>query len=139
MTEVTIANGGPKKDSVHVPHFLPSACSTRDGVSEGSSEGSSSCSSSSSTASDESCCSVQSNDQLSSNFLPAKNRTEKRSFKRRHSKVEQQQQPPQSHGRFRAPITVATGVMPTLQELMKGKQELGVGAFGVTAAVTGRV
>ncbi|KAI4892569.1 hypothetical protein NFI96_024735 [Prochilodus magdalenae] len=148
VTEVTIANGGPKKDSVHVPHFLPSACSTRDGVSEGSSEGSSSCSSSSSTASDESCCSVQSNDQLSSNFLPAKNRTEKRSFKRRHSKIEQQQQqqqqPPQSHGRFRAgllhtPITVATGVMPTLQELMKGKQELGVGAFGVTAAVTGRV
>lgn len=57
---------------------------------------------------------------------------------------QQQQQQPQSRGQFGAgflhtPIPVATGVMPTLQELMKGKQELGVGAFGVTTAVTGRV
>ncbi|XP_036437461.1 SUN domain-containing ossification factor isoform X3 [Colossoma macropomum] len=160
VAEEMIANGGPKNDSVSVPHFLPSTCdgntstcSSRDGVSEGSSEGSSSTSSSSSssssTASDESCCSVQCNGQLSSSVPPAKNREEKRSFKRRRSKIGEQQQqkqqlPPQPHRRYGAgllhtPIPVATGVMPTLQELMKGKQELGVGAFGVTAAVTGRV
>lgn len=54
-----------------------------------------------------------------------------------------QQQQPQSHGRYGAgllhtPIPVATCVMPTLQQLMKGKQELGMGTFGVTA-VTGHV
>ncbi|XP_072538489.1 SUN domain-containing ossification factor isoform X3 [Salminus brasiliensis] len=163
VAEVTVTNGGPKSDSLLIPHFLPSACdddasacSSRDGVSEGNSEGSSSSSSSSSssTASDESCCSIQCNGQLSSSFPPPKNRTEKRSFKRRRSKFgeqlqqlqkpQQPQQRPPPHGRFgagllHATIPVATGVMPTLQELMKGKQELGVGAFGMTAAVTGRV
>lgn len=162
VAEVTVANGGPKSDNLHMPHFLPStcddeasACSSRDAVSEGSSEGSSS-SSSSSTASDEYCCSTQCNGQLSSSYPQAKNRAEKRSFKRRRSKIGEQlqqqqqlqqlqkQQRPQSHGRFgvgllHAPIPVTSSVLPTLQELMKGKQELGVGAFGMTTAVTGRV
>lgn len=54
-----------------------------------------------------------------------------------------QQQQPQSHGSYgtgllHTPIPVATCVMPTLEQLMKGKQELGIGTFGVTA-VTGHV
>ncbi|XP_066532628.1 SUN domain-containing ossification factor isoform X2 [Hoplias malabaricus] len=161
VAEVMVANGGPKSTNIHMPLFLPSICDgdastclSRDVMSEGSSEGSSSSSSSSSsTASDESCCSVQWNDQLSSDIPPSKNRTEKRSIKRHHSKAAEQQpkqqqrqrqKQSQPHGQFgtgllRTSIPVTTGVMPTLQELMKGKQELGVGAFGVTAAVTGRV
>uniref|UniRef100_A0A4W4FKD2 SUN domain containing ossification factor n=1 Tax=Electrophorus electricus TaxID=8005 RepID=A0A4W4FKD2_ELEEL len=135
---VTVTKGGLKSNGLHADHFLPSArdrnvsaCSSRGGMSEGGSEGSSSSSSSStsSTASDESCCSASSaagHESVGSQPLqPTTNRTEKRSLKRRRSKMtEQGPGPPQPHGR-------------SLQ-LMKGKQDLGVGTFGV-AAVTGRV
>lgn len=158
---VTAANGSAESETVSVPEFLPtscdgdaSTCSSRDGVADGSSEGSSSpssssCSSSSSTAWDEPSSSILSVNGhcvgLNNGQLPmAKSKTEKRSFKRRRSKMaDQQQQPPQSRGRYGAgllhtPIPVATCVMPALQQLMKGKQELGMGTFGVTA-VTGHV
>ncbi|XP_034169297.2 SUN domain-containing ossification factor isoform X1 [Pangasianodon hypophthalmus] len=151
---VTVANCSPERESVSMPQFLPttcdgdaSTCSSRGVVAEGSSEGSSS-SSSSSTASDESSSSIPSVNGhcvgLNNGQLPmAKSKTEKRSFKRRRSKMADQQQQPQSHGRYGAgllhtPLPVATCVMPTLQQLMKGKQELGMGTFGVTA-VTGHV
>ncbi|XP_058234702.1 SUN domain-containing ossification factor isoform X3 [Hemibagrus wyckioides] len=163
---VTPANCSPESESVNVPQFLPSncgdaatsTCSSREGVAERSSEGSSSSSSSSSSASSSSSSSTASDDS-SSSIIPsinghcvglkneplptAKSKTEKRSFKRRRSKMADQQQQPQSHGRYGAgllhtPIPVATCVMPTLQQLMKGKQELGMGTFGVTA-VTGHV
>ncbi|XP_026881799.2 SUN domain-containing ossification factor isoform X1 [Electrophorus electricus] len=153
---VTVTKGGLKSNGLHADHFLPSArdrnvsaCSSRGGMSEGGSEGSSSSSSSStsSTASDESCCSASSaagHESVGSQPLqPTTNRTEKRSLKRRRSKMtEQGPGPPQPHGRcrmglLRSPIPVTTAVMPALQ-LMKGKQDLGVGTFGV-AAVTGRV
>lgn len=151
---VTAANGSAESETVSVPQFLPtscdgdaSTCSSRDGVAEGSSEGSSSSSSSSSsTAWDEPSSSILSVNGhcvgLNNGQLPmAKSKTEKRSFKRRRSKMADQQ--PQSRGRYgagllRAPIPVATCVMPALQQLMKGKQELGMGTFGVTA-VTGHV
>lgn len=152
---VTAADCGPESQTVSVPQFLPmtsdgdaSTCSSREGVAEGSSEGSSSSSSSSSssTAWDEPSSSVLSINGhcvgLNNGQLPiTKSKTEKRSFKRRRSKLADQQ--PQSHGHYRAgllhtPIPVATCVMPTLQQLMKGKQELGMGTFGVTA-VTGHV
>ncbi|KAM9435743.1 SUN domain-containing ossification factor isoform 3-T4 [Clarias gariepinus] len=155
---MTVANYSPERESASVPQFLPSTCdgdgstwSSREAVAEGGSEGSSSSSSfssSSSTASDESSSSIPpvnghcvglNNGQLSS----ANNKTEKRSFKRRRSKVAEQQQQPQSHGHYGAgllhgPIPMATCVMPTLQQLIRGKQELGMGTFGVTA-VTGHV
>lgn len=149
----TGANCSPESESVSVPQFLPatcdgdeSTCSSREGVAEGSSEGSSSSSSSSSTALDEPSSSILSvnghcvgldNGQLAM----AKSKTEKRSFKRRRSKLVDRQ--PQSRASYGAellhtPIPVAPCVMPTLQQLMKGKQELGMGTFGVTA-VTGHV
>lgn len=156
---VTSASCSPDRESVSVPQFLPttcdtSNCSSREGVAEGSAEGSSfsasssSSSSSSSTASDEPGSNIISVNGhcvgLNNGQLPmAKSKIEKRSFKRRRSKVADQQPQPQSHGHYGAgllhtPIPVPTCVMPTLQQLMKGKQELGMGTFGVTA-VTGHV
>ncbi|KAK3516607.1 hypothetical protein QTP70_021944 [Hemibagrus guttatus] len=156
---VTAANCSPETENVSVPQFLPSTCdaatstcSIREAVVEGSFEGSSfsspSSSSSSSTASDDSSSSIPSVNGhcvgLKNEPLPmVKSKTEKRSFKRRRSKMADQQQQPQSHGRYGAgllhtPIPVATCVMPTLQHLMKRNQELGMGTFGVTA-VTGHV
>ncbi|XP_046692439.1 SUN domain-containing ossification factor isoform X2 [Silurus meridionalis] len=149
-----LSNCSLEGKSVSAPQFLPSpgegdasTCSSRERVAEsGPKGGSSSSSSSSSTASDESSSSIPSVNGhcvgLNHEQLPlAKSKTEKRSFKRRRSKVAEQQT--QSHGRYGAgllhtPIPVATCVMPTLQQLMKGKQELGMGTFGVTA-VTGHV
>ncbi|KAF4070885.1 hypothetical protein AMELA_G00278570 [Ameiurus melas] len=150
---LTVANCSPDGESVCVPQFLPTACdrdtptwSSREGVAEGSSEGSSS-SSSSSTVSDESSSSIPPVNGhcvgLNEGQLPmTKSKTEKRSLKRRRSKMADQQQQPQSRGHYgagllHAPIPV-TCVMPTLQQLMKRKQELGMGTFGVTA-VTGHV
>lgn len=154
---VTATNCSSETEHVSVPQFLPSTCdpaastcSSIEVVAGNSSEGSSSSSSSSSssTASDDSSSSIPSvNGQcvgLNNGQIPmTKRKTEKRSFKRRRSKTADQQQPPQSRGRCGAgllhtPIPVATCVMPTLQQLMKGKQELGMGTFGVTA-VTGHV
>ncbi|XP_060773555.1 SUN domain-containing ossification factor isoform X4 [Neoarius graeffei] len=150
---VTVASCRPESEGVGVPQLLPttcngdaSTCTSREGVAAGRCEGPSSCSSS--TASDESSSSIPSvNDHcvgLNKGQLPmAKSKTEKRAFKRRRSKMADQQQQPQSQKRYGAgllhtPIPVATCVMPTLQQLMKGKQELGMGTFGVTA-VTGHV
>ncbi|TSK58137.1 SUN domain-containing ossification factor [Bagarius yarrelli] len=151
----TVADCSPDSEAVSAPQFLPSTCdnaaaptcSPRESMAEVGSESSSS-SSSSSTASDESSSSAPSvNDHgvsLNNGRLPmAKSKAEKRSFKRRRSKIADQPQQPQSHGHYGAgllhtPIPVATCVMPTLQQLMKGKQELGMGTFGVTA-VTGHV
>ncbi|XP_017311990.1 SUN domain-containing ossification factor isoform X3 [Ictalurus punctatus] len=151
---LTVANCSPDGESVSVPQFLLTACdrdaptcSSREGVAEGSSEGSSS-SSSSSTASDESNSSIPPVNGhcvgLNDGQLPmTKSKTEKRSLKRRRSKMADQQQQPQSRGHYgagllHAPVPVTTCVIPTLQQLMKRKQELGMGTFGVTA-VTGHV
>ncbi|XP_030627156.1 SUN domain-containing ossification factor isoform X2 [Chanos chanos] len=142
VSAATIANGAPRCNGVHVPRFLPSGegdtstCSSRDGVSEGSSEGSS-------TLSDESNCSPNSSanglchDQLP-DYPPPKTKTEKRSFRRRRSRLTEQQHGCCGGEVLHAPVPVSTGIMPTLEELMKRKQDLGVGTFGVTA-VTGRV
>lgn len=126
--------------------FLPSTCngyastcSSRDCVSEGSSE------SSASTLSEESFSSAPSmngHDPTLCNseppppptLSPAKSKIEKRSLKRRKSKNAEQQEARRVGEILSLPVTV----MPTLEELMKGKAELGVATFGRTA-VTGRV
>uniref|UniRef100_A0A9J8CEU3 SUN domain-containing ossification factor n=2 Tax=Cyprinus carpio TaxID=7962 RepID=A0A9J8CEU3_CYPCA len=127
-------------------HFLPSTCNgcvstclSRDCVSEGSSE------SSVSTLSEESFSCAPSmnghdpnlcNGEPPPPFPPAKSKMEKRSLKRRKSKNAEQQEAPRVGEILHTPLPVT--VMPTLEELMKGKADLGVATFGRTA-VTGRV
>uniref|UniRef100_A0A673JZ26 SUN domain-containing ossification factor n=1 Tax=Sinocyclocheilus rhinocerous TaxID=307959 RepID=A0A673JZ26_9TELE len=121
--------------------FLPSTCngfvSTSSCASEGSSE------SSASTLSEESFSSAPSmnghdpnlcNGEPPPTFPPAKSKMEKRSLKRRKSKNAEQQETPRVGEILQLPVTV----MPTLEELMKGKANLGVATFGRTA-VMGRV
>ncbi|KAJ8278997.1 hypothetical protein COCON_G00060630 [Conger conger] len=125
-----VANGGPKCNGVP-PHnmFLSSGetgmSSSKDPTSEGSSEGSS--------QSDESYfCGISSCSRLCNGHPPPKTKTEKRAFKRRRSKMLEQ-------GRYTGEVLpVQTSTMPTLEDLMKGNKEIGVGNFGVTA-VTGHV
>uniref|UniRef100_A0A8C1ZR40 SUN domain containing ossification factor n=1 Tax=Cyprinus carpio TaxID=7962 RepID=A0A8C1ZR40_CYPCA len=127
-------------------HFLPSTCNgcvstclSRDCVSEGSSE------SSVSTLSEESFSCAPSmnghdpnlcNGEPPPPFPPAKSKMEKRSLKRRKSKNAEQQEALRVGEILHTPLPVT--VMPTLEELMKGKADLGVATFGRTA-VTGRV
>ncbi|XP_056620066.1 SUN domain-containing ossification factor isoform X3 [Triplophysa dalaica] len=156
VPSVTVVNGKPKCNDESSFQFLPSVCdsyvstsSSRDAVSEGSSE------SSVSTLSEESYSSGPSlnghgpslnghdpsrcNREHLPTFSPVKSKIEKRSLKRRRSKNAEQQQEERCRGVIlHAPLPVSAGVMPTLEELMKGKGELGVAAFGRTA-VTGRV
>uniref|UniRef100_A0A671MSW0 SUN domain-containing ossification factor n=1 Tax=Sinocyclocheilus anshuiensis TaxID=1608454 RepID=A0A671MSW0_9TELE len=121
--------------------FLPSTCnglvSTSSCASEGSSE------SSASTLSEESFSSAPfmnghdpnpCNGEPPPTFPPAKSKMEKRSLKRRKSKNAEQQEAPCVGEILQLPVTV----MPTLEELMKGKANLGVATFGRTD-VTGRV
>lgn len=149
VPSVTVVNGKSKCNDESSFQFLPSVCdgyvstsSSRDVVSEGSSE------SSVSTLSEESYSSGPSlnghdpslcNREPPPTFSPVKSKIEKRSLKRRRSKNAEQQQEERCRGVIlHAPLPVSAGVMPTLEELMKGKGELGVAAFGRTA-VTGRV
>lgn len=148
IPSVTAINGGPRcNDESSSLHFLPSACngytstcSSRDCASEGSSE------SSVSTLSEESSGSaplmnghepVLCDEDPPLNLPPAKSKMEKRSLKRRRSKNAEQQPEGQCvREMLHTPLPVT--VMPTLEELMKGKADLGVASFGRTA-VTGRV
>lgn len=149
VPSVMVVNGGPKCNGESSLQFLPSGCdgyastcSSRDFVSQGSSE------SSVSTLSEESYSSGPSlnghdpalcNREPPPTFPPVKSKIEKRSLKRRRSKNGEQQQEDQYRGVIlHAPLPVTAGVMPMLEELMKGKAELGVATFGRTA-VTGRV
>ncbi|XP_051501556.1 SUN domain-containing ossification factor-like isoform X2 [Myxocyprinus asiaticus] len=126
-------------------HFLPSVCdvytstcsSSRDCASEGSSV------SSTSTLSEESFGSaplINGHDPAICNgdappSIPAsKSKIEKKSLKRRRSKNAEQPQ----QERFEGEILHAPLPVTTMEELMKGKAELGVATFGRTA-VTGRV
>uniref|UniRef100_A0A8C2CHB9 SUN domain-containing ossification factor n=1 Tax=Cyprinus carpio TaxID=7962 RepID=A0A8C2CHB9_CYPCA len=135
-------NGGTSTSSLQ---FLPSSCngyattcSSRDCASEGSTE------SSASTLSEESFSSAPSmngHDPTLCNgepppptFPPAKSKMEKRSLKRRKSKNAEQEEARRVGEILPLPVTV----MPTLEELMKGKADLGVATFG-RAAVTGRI
>lgn len=78
---------------------------------------------------------------------PARSKAEKRSFKRRRSKQADLQQQQHSWNSYAhddmelLPMTipVSSGALPTLEELIKGKQELGVGTFRAHTAVTGHV
>ncbi len=120
--------------------FLPSTCngyastcSTRDCASEGSSE------SSASTLSEESFSSAPSMNGHDPTLCngeppPTKSKMEKRSLKRRKSKNAEQTEARHVGEILPLPVTV----MPTLEELVKGKVDLGVATFGRTA-VTGRV
>lgn len=148
VPSVTVVNGELKCNGDSFLQFLPSgfdgyaSTSSRDFVSEGSSE------SSVSTLSEESynnSPSFNGHDPTLSNreppptFPPVKSKIEKRSLKRRRSKNAEQQQEDGCRGVIlHAPLPVTAGVMQTLEELMKGKAELGVATFGRTA-VTGRV
>ncbi|TRY66740.1 hypothetical protein DNTS_033080, partial [Danionella cerebrum] len=107
------------------PQFLPSPCI--DSVSSGSSEGSGE--SSASTVSEESYPSVPSvkgHGEPPPPCLPSKSK-----MKRRRSKHHEQDILP-------AITSLPVTVVPTLEELMKGKSDLAVPTFGRTA-VTGRV
>uniref|UniRef100_A0A673N4U6 SUN domain-containing ossification factor n=1 Tax=Sinocyclocheilus rhinocerous TaxID=307959 RepID=A0A673N4U6_9TELE len=133
----TSVNGETSSPSLQ---FLPSmcngyasTCSSRDCVSEGSSE------SSASTLSEESFGSAPSMNGHDPTLCngeppPAKSKMEKRSLKRRKSKNAEQQEARRMGEILPLPVTV----MPTLEELMKGKADLGMATFGRTA-VTGRV
>ncbi|XP_051954705.1 SUN domain-containing ossification factor isoform X3 [Xyrauchen texanus] len=145
----TDINGGPKCNGKSSLHFLPSGfdgylstcSSTRDWASEGSSESFVSTlsvesfgSAPSMNGQDSALCSGD----VPSTIPPSKSKIEKKSLKQWRSKNAEQQE-----GRFEeeilhTPLPVTVGVMPTLEELMKGKAELGVATFGRTA-VTGRV
>ncbi|XP_067273273.1 SUN domain-containing ossification factor isoform X2 [Pseudorasbora parva] len=144
---VTAVNGGPRCNDESSLHFLPSmcngytsTCSSRDCVSERSSE------SSASTLSEESSGTAPSinghepvlcDREPPLTLPPAMSKMEKRSLKRRRSKNAEQQPEGQCvREMLHAPLPVT--VMPTLEELMKGKADLGVSTFGRTA-VTGRV
>lgn len=148
VPSVTAINGGPRcNDESSSLHFLPSTCngytstcSSRDCASEGSSE------SSASTLSEESFGSTPSmnghepilcNGEPPLTLPPAKSKMDKRSLKRRRSKNTEQQPEGQCVAEMlHAPLPVT--VMPTLEEIMKGKADMGVATFGRTA-VTGRV
>uniref|UniRef100_A0A671MZX6 SUN domain-containing ossification factor n=1 Tax=Sinocyclocheilus anshuiensis TaxID=1608454 RepID=A0A671MZX6_9TELE len=113
--------------------YYASTCSSRDCVSEGSSE------SSASTLSEESFSSAPSMNGHDPTLCngeppPAKSKMEKRSLKRRKSKNAEQQEARRVGEILPLPVTV----VPTLEELMKGKADLGMATFGRTA-VTGRV
>lgn len=147
VPSVTVINGGPKCNGESSFRFLPSGCdgyvstcSSRDFVSEGSSE------SSVSTLSEESYSSGLSlnghdpalcNREAPPTFPSVKSKIEKRSLKRRRSKNAEQEDRSREVI-LHAPLPVTAGVMPTLEELMKGKAELSMATFGRTA-VTGRV
>lgn len=153
-SSMAIVTGSGESEDVPVPQFLPSTrnvdvsvCSSDVAhVPKGNLESFSSSSSASSIVSDESSSSITpANSDLTNGQVPiAKNKLDKRSLKRRRSKIADQQQehqPPQSNKRYGAgllhtPIPVATCVMPALQELIKGKQELSVGTFRVTAVTS---
>uniref|UniRef100_A0A8C1CSM8 SUN domain-containing ossification factor n=1 Tax=Cyprinus carpio carpio TaxID=630221 RepID=A0A8C1CSM8_CYPCA len=148
VPSVTGVNGEPRcngETSTSSLQFLPSSCngyaatcSSRDCASEGSTE------SSASTLSEESFSSAPSmngHDPTPCNgepppptFPPAKSKMEKRSLKRRKSKNAEQEEARRVGEILPLPVTV----MPTLEELMKGKADLGVATFGRTA-VTGRI
>lgn len=150
VPSATGVNGEPRfngeSSSSSSLQFLPSTCngylstcSSRDCASEGSSE------SSVSTLSEESFSSAPSvnghdpilcNDEPALTIPLAKSKIEKRSLKRRKSKNADQQEARRVGEILHAPLPVT--VMPTLEELMKGKADLGVATFGRTA-VTGRV
>lgn len=148
VPSVTGVNGEPRcngETSTSSLQFLPSSCngyattcSSRDCASEGSME------SSASTLSEESFSSAPSmngHDPTLCNgepppptFPSAKSKMEKRSLKRRKSKNAEQEEARRVGEILPLPVTV----MPTLEELMKGKADLGVATFGRTA-VTGRI
>ncbi|XP_016401100.1 SUN domain-containing ossification factor-like isoform X3 [Sinocyclocheilus rhinocerous] len=142
IPSATGVNGQPRCNGESSSfQFLPSTCngfvSTSSCASEGSSE------SSASTLSEESFSSAPSmnghdpnlcNGEPPPTFPPAKSKMEKRSLKRRKSKNAEQQETPRVGEILQLPVTV----MPTLEELMKGKANLGVATFGRTA-VMGRV
>ncbi|MGH0173700.1 UNVERIFIED_CONTAM: hypothetical protein FKN15_076497 [Acipenser sinensis] len=125
-----VANGGVKSSGPLQSHsaFLPSGevctSSYKGPPSEGSSEGSS--------HSDESYfCGISSCTRLCNGQPPPKTKTEKRAFKRRRSKMDP--------GKYMAGlIQTKTGSVPSMQDFMKGNQEMSVGTFGVTA-VSGHV
>uniref|UniRef100_A0A671N2N0 SUN domain-containing ossification factor n=1 Tax=Sinocyclocheilus anshuiensis TaxID=1608454 RepID=A0A671N2N0_9TELE len=137
VPSATSVNGETSSPSLQ---FLPSTCnsyastcSSRDCVSEGSSE------SSASTLSEESFSSAPSMNGHDPTLCngeppPAKSKMEKRSLKRRKSKNAEQQEARRVGEILPLPVTV----VPTLEELMKGKADLGMATFGRTA-VTGRV
>ncbi|XP_016353481.1 SUN domain-containing ossification factor-like isoform X3 [Sinocyclocheilus anshuiensis] len=142
VPSATGVNGQPRCNGESSSfQFLPSTCnglvSTSSCASEGSSE------SSASTLSEESFSSAPfmnghdpnpCNGEPPPTFPPAKSKMEKRSLKRRKSKNAEQQEAPCVGEILQLPVTV----MPTLEELMKGKANLGVATFGRTD-VTGRV
>uniref|UniRef100_A0A8C1Y4E8 SUN domain containing ossification factor n=1 Tax=Cyprinus carpio TaxID=7962 RepID=A0A8C1Y4E8_CYPCA len=148
VPSVTGVNGEPRcngETSTSSLQFLPSSCngyattsSSRDCASEGSTE------SSASTLSEESFSSAPSmnghdptlcnGEPPPATFPPAKSKMEKRSLKRRKPKNAEQEEARRVGEILPLPVTV----MPTLEELMKGKADLGVATFGRTA-VTGRI
>ncbi|KAL1254526.1 hypothetical protein QQF64_016755 [Cirrhinus molitorella] len=147
VPSATGVNGEPQcngESSSSSLQFLPSTCngylstcSSRDCASEGSSE------SSASTLSEESFSSTPSLNGHESNLCNGeppttqwKPKIEKRSLKRRKSKNADQQEARRVGEILHTPLPVT--VMPTLEELMKGKADLAVATFGRTA-VTGRV
>ncbi|XP_051511080.1 SUN domain-containing ossification factor-like isoform X3 [Myxocyprinus asiaticus] len=145
----TDTNCGPKCNGESSLHFLPSGfdgytstcSSSRDWASEGSSE------SFVSTLSEESFSCTPSmnghdpalcNGDVPPIIPPSKSKIEKKSLKQRRLKNAEQQEGQFGGEILHTPLPVTVGVMPTLEELMKGKAELGVTTFGRTA-VTGRV
>ncbi|XP_026089503.1 SUN domain-containing ossification factor-like isoform X3 [Carassius auratus] len=142
VPSATVVNDGESSSFQFLPspcNGCVSTCSSRDCVSEGSSE------SSASTLSEESFSCAPSmnghdpnlcNGEPPALFPPAKSKTEKRSLKRRKSRNAEQQEALRVGEILHASLPVT--VMPTLEELMKGKADLAVATFGRTA-VTGRV
>ncbi|XP_052390572.1 SUN domain-containing ossification factor isoform X3 [Carassius gibelio] len=142
VPSATVVNVGESSSFQFLPspcNGCVSTCSSRDCVSEGSSE------SSASTLSEESFSCAPSmnghdpnlcNGEPPAPFPPAKSKTEKRSLKRRKSRNAEQQEALRVGEILHASLPVT--VMPTLEELMKGKADLAVATFGRTA-VTGRV
>lgn len=143
VPSATGVNGEPRcngETSSSSLQFLPSTCngytstcSSRDCVSEGRSE------SSASTLSEESFSSAPSMNGHDPTLCngeppPPMSKMEKRSLKRRKSKNAEQQEARHVGEILPLPVTV----MPTLEELMKGKADLGVATFGRTA-VTGQI
>ncbi|XP_076135162.1 SUN domain-containing ossification factor isoform X5 [Alosa pseudoharengus] len=160
-----ISNGAPKCNGTggglggsypHSLHFLPcpdiaelSTCSSRDAAawSEVSSEGSSTVSdepafSGSASSSSATAAAAPYSSDLCNGHLPTRSKAEKRSFKRRRSKQADQQQQQQQHSwnGYRGDEDDELLPVPILEELIKGKQELGVGmgTFRVQT-VTGHV
>uniref|UniRef100_A0A8C9T5S0 SUN domain-containing ossification factor n=1 Tax=Scleropages formosus TaxID=113540 RepID=A0A8C9T5S0_SCLFO len=103
-----VANGGPKCNGTPPPPGEACPPPSKDPTSEGGSEGS-----------------CHSDEPLSSSQPAPMTRMEKKAFKRRRSRLNEQ-------GRSTREL------LPTLEDIMKGSKDMGIGTFGVTA-VSGQV